>query len=64
MKITTTESITNYYKCERCKIDSDTEDRICPCPRGGCEAYLYGKKIITKQIVSLNELPDFVKNEH
>ena len=32
----------DYYKCERCQIDSLTEGRMCPCPRGGCDAALKG----------------------
>ena len=32
----------DYYKCERCQIDSLTECRMCPCLRGGCDAALVG----------------------
>jgi len=32
----------DYYACTRCDINSLTKDRMCPCPRGGCEAKLVG----------------------
>ena len=38
----------NYYECPRCEINSLTEGRMCPCPRGGCEAVIAGT--ITKTI--------------
>lgn len=31
-----------YFTCGRCKIDSLTKDRMCPCPRGSCEAKVAG----------------------
>lgn len=33
----------NYFECERCNINSLTKDRICPCPRGSCEAEIVGE---------------------
>ena len=35
------------FSCERCEITSDTPQRMCPCPRGGCEAKHVATKIIT-----------------
>lgn len=37
----------DYYTCGRCEINSLTEDRLCPCPRGGCEAIIAGTLTIT-----------------
>jgi hypothetical protein len=34
----------DYWVCGRCNITSDTEQRMCPCPRGGCDAELVGEK--------------------
>jgi hypothetical protein len=31
------------YECKSCEIDSLTEKRMCPCPRGGCDAVVIGK---------------------
>lgn len=36
-----------YFACDRCEITSDTERRMCPCPRGGCEAKVVATKVIT-----------------
>ncbi len=43
-----------YWWCDRCEID-DTGDRMCPCPRGYCEAEPIGKIIITKIYVPNKE---------
>ena len=42
----------DYYECLSCKINSTTKDRMCPCPRGNCDARITGTLIITtiKQI--------------
>lgn len=40
----------DYYECERCKINTETKGRMCPCPRGSCDAELKGKVMITKSI--------------
>jgi hypothetical protein len=37
----------DYYTCERCDITSLTEGRMCPCPRGSCEAKISGTINIT-----------------
>lgn len=44
----------DYYTCSRCKINSNTEDRMCPCPRGGCEAKISGT-LYTTTIVELDK---------
>ena len=46
-----------YWWCDRCEID-DTGDRMCPCPRGYCEAEPIGKIIITKIYVPNKEEPE------
>ena len=40
----------HYLKCVRCKIDSNTEDRMIPCPRGGCDAEIYGETTIKTEV--------------
>ena len=37
----------DYFTCSRCKIDSLSDDEMCPCPRGGCEAAITGTIITT-----------------
>ena len=32
-----------FYKCERCNINSNVGSRMCPCPRGSCEAICVGE---------------------
>lgn len=51
--ITTKNKEEEYWKCNRCRITSETKDRMCPCPRGGCEARLVGKIVTTttKEII-------------
>lgn len=39
-----------YYECGSCRISSETKNRMCPCPRGGCEANLKGEVIITREL--------------
>lgn len=39
-----------FYKCSRCNINSNTKDRMCPCPRGSCEAVCVGKVITTTTV--------------
>lgn len=41
---------TDYYECKSCKINSTTKGRMCPCPRGGCDARITGTLIITKEL--------------
>jgi len=41
---------TDIYGCSSCKITSETKGRMCPCPRGGCDAEVIGVKITTKEI--------------
>lgn len=41
---------TDIYGCSSCKITSETSGRMCPCPRGGCDAEIIGTKITTKEI--------------
>ena len=42
----------DYWICDRCDINSDGE-RMCPCPRGSCEAELVGEVEIVKTISKL-----------
>jgi len=35
--------VEDYYKCDRCNINSQTPNSMCPCPRGSCEAKIIGK---------------------
>lgn len=44
---------THYWVCDRCKINSETEGRMIPCPRGSCEASVAGTIITTKEITLL-----------
>lgn len=45
-KVTTkTEDI---WYCSRCEISSFTSGRMCPCPRGDCEAKVIGE--VTKEM--------------
>lgn len=39
-----------YYECERCKITTATEYRLCPCNRKTCDAEKMGTITITKTI--------------
>ena len=41
----------DYYKCVSCNINSLTKDRMCPCPRGNCDAEIIGILRITKEII-------------
>ncbi len=41
----------DIYGCEICEITSQIKGRMCPCPRGGCEAEIIGKKIVTTEII-------------
>jgi hypothetical protein len=43
--------IKNYYECKSCKINSLTGGRMCPCPRGGCEAEKVGVVKTTIEII-------------
>jgi len=40
----------DYFECERCEINTETEGRKCPCPRGSCDAEKKGFVTITKNI--------------
>ena len=44
---------THYFECDRCEINSLSQDRMCPCPRGSCEAELRGviEKVITVKLL-------------
>jgi hypothetical protein len=46
----------DFYSCRRCNITSETKGRICPCPRGGCEAKITGTLLTTKTLIT--ELSD------
>lgn len=41
----------DYWVCKRCKITSADKKRMCPCPRGGCEAECVGKLVKTKEVI-------------
>jgi hypothetical protein len=43
---------TDIYGCSSCKITSETKGRMCPCPRGSCDAEIIGQKIIITEIKS------------
>lgn len=43
----TSTRIKDYWYCDRCKISSNTGNRMIPCPRGGCEAEIRGEYTIT-----------------
>lgn len=43
------------YYCNRCKIDSFTKNRICPCPRGSCDAKIRGKVVTTVEVIVDNK---------
>lgn len=48
----------DYWECDRCKINSFTKDRMIPCPRRGCEAEAVGtitKTITLEKTVIKNE---------
>ena len=40
-----------FYTCKRCEINTLTPNRMCPCPRGGCEAVAVGKVVSTSVLV-------------
>lgn len=39
-----------YFECNRCNINTVTNGRMCPCPRGGCEAIKKGMVITTVEV--------------
>jgi len=42
----------DYYVCDRCEINTETEGRMCPCPRDlNCDAIKVGEVIKTKTII-------------
>lgn len=45
--IETKKEVEDYYKCNRCDINSLTKGSMCPCPRGGCEAKIVGTIVTT-----------------
>lgn len=49
----TTVNEEDYIYCKQCKIDN-TGERMCPCPRGGCDAETIGK-IKTTIEISINK---------
>jgi|AntRauMFilla1563_2_1112583.scaffolds.fasta_scaffold79053_2 hypothetical protein len=44
------DTVEEYWSCSRCEIDSMTEGRMVPCPRGSCDALHMGDLIIKKTI--------------
>lgn len=49
-KIVSTENKIYWY-CTRCDINTlDNSDRMCPCPRGGCEAEKGGEITIVTSV--------------
>lgn len=42
---------TDFWYCDRCNIDSATNGRRCPCPRGGCEAEVVATTITTVEVI-------------
>ncbi len=61
----TTITKTNHYECNRCKIDSDTKNRLCPCARSTCEAKIVAHKIVTTEYIPATEsiLKDNTQNK-
>ena len=42
-----------YWYCSRCKIDN-TGERMCPCPRGSCDAEVVGR-ITTTTVINVED---------
>ena len=40
----------DYYECERCKVTTATEHRLCPCNRKNCDDIKKGIITTTKTI--------------
>lgn len=41
----------DIYGCSRCKINEVSDPgRMCPCPRGGCEAIIVAEKTTSTQV--------------
>ena len=59
--ITQTEE--DYYTCKRCEIDSLENSRMCPCPRGGCEAKISGTVIKTVELDTKISLEQDKRNQ-
>ena len=38
----TKEKTQTYFECERCAINTNTKNKMIPCPRGSCEAKAKG----------------------
>jgi hypothetical protein len=49
----------DYFVCERCEINTETEGATCPCYRGFCDAEKEGVVYVNKTIVHDK---DIVKN--
>jgi hypothetical protein len=47
----------DYYICERCDITSLKEGKMCPCPRGSCEAKISGT-VTTRITLDRNTTPE------
>lgn len=45
----------DYYECERCKITTATEHRLCPCNRKPCDVVKKGTITTSKFITFDNE---------
>ena len=46
----------DYYECERCNVDTATENRLCPCNRRVCEAVKKGRMTTTKIVTFDDEM--------
>lgn len=55
-----------YFECERCGITTETIDRMCPCPRGSCEAVHKGTVVVTRtiELISINERAKAISEAH
>lgn len=51
-----------YWSCDSCKINSNTRNRMIPCPRGSCEAEIVGEIITTKELKLFNKKDKKNKN--
>lgn len=42
--------VEGYYECKECNISSLTKGRMCPCPRGSCDAVKKGEVVTTTEV--------------
>lgn len=55
----------DLYHCSRCSISTFTKDRMCPCPRGGCDAEVVGTIIKeSSRTIKLNKKGEKIYKLH